>query len=892
MTLFNEILEWTEKLPNWQSDAVRRLWQRKKNLSKDERALSQNDYNELYILLKAKYGLLNLDELSAKPLDSSHLPVTIQPGQSTILKELGELTHVNCIAPNQKLEFSEKGMSVIYGENGSGKSGYVRVIKQACRYRGEKEKVYPNVYDATLENEIPTAKFKIENDSDIPWENGCVPDERLSNISVFDSQYARSYLADEQEVAYLPYGLDIIENLASDVIPELTRRLEAEIETIDITNVFYHLGGEGETKVGTLILKLSSKTDPKTVEAFSTLSQVEEKRIADLGKALAEPDPIIKAEHLNRFASRLKAAAENVEKIELRVNADAVNGLKKIYDEAVEAEQAEQNAARMLLRSDKKLLPGTGESLWKALFEAAKKYSTEVAYIDKEFPYTDDDAVCPLCQTPLDEAGERLKRFEQYIKDDVSQTAKKKRDGLATLREEIMNANLSITLDRELPGEIKQIDGGIAQAIEEYQIKIHENQKWMLGALDNHGWDNSPHLTGSPCFALRKLADQNLREAHTFIKAADDEHKKKLEQEHRELIARQSLQKLQQGVLDLIERMKKVEALKKCQEDLKTRHITDKSKKIAGKLVTKDLQIALDNEFRELGVGRIKTKIKGNSVKAKIFHKILLEGPTNKNIYDILSEGEQRALALGAFLAELSLANHSCGIVFDDPVSSLDHSRRQKVASRLAHEAKKRQVIVFTHDTSFLRQIRREIEKHKIEHKICYLEWQGDKYAGSICEGLPWELKNYKERINNLKNIHERLENMPWPQYPGEGDRTKMRNAYDDMRATIERVVQDLVLNEVIVRYDGYIKVGQLNGVVGFNKEEFNEINKLYKCCSEVVKSHDPSPEQNESVPDATKLGEDINALNAVIEMIKNRKSANKKSTESNSHNKQASTKQ
>ena len=887
MNLFKEILEWSQELPNWQRDALRRLLQRKKNLSKDESALSKNDYDELYVLLKAEHELPKPDGLSPKPLDSSHIPVTIQPGQSTILKELGELTHVNCIAPNQRLEFSEKGMSIIYGENGSGKSGYVRVIKQACRYRGEEAKVYPNVYDAASEDKIPTAKFKIEKDNDIPWENGCVPDERLSSISVFDSQCARSYIAKEQEVAYLPYGLDIIENLANDVIPELERRLKAEINTIGTDNVFSHL--QGETEVGTLISQLSFKTNTKTVEKLGTLSQVDEKRIADLSKTLAETDPIIKADGIKHFVLRLKLAAKNIKRVESWINGDAVNNLKNADDEMVEAERVEQNAA-CVLQSNEKLLPGTGEPLWKALFEAARKYSTEVAYLNKGFPYTGDDAVCPLCQTPLDEARERLKRFEKYIKDDVAKTANKKRGDLADIRKNIIKANLSIALEQVLSEEIDKID--IVHAIKEYQTKIHEKQKWMLGALDNHSWSNPPDLVGSPYFALRKLAAQKLREARTYIKAADKEHKKKLEQEHRELIARQSLQKSQQGVLDLIERMKKVEALKKCQKDLKTKPISDKSRELASEVVTKKLQSALDKEFCELGIRHIETNLKKRTVRGKMFHQILLENLTNKNIYDILSEGEQRALALGAFLAELSLANHSCGIVFDDPVSSLDHSRRQKVASRLAHEAKKRQVIVFTHDTSFLRQIRREIEKHKIEHKICYLEWQGDKYAGSICEGLPWELKNYKERINNLKNIHKRLENMPWPQYPGEGDRTKMRNAYDDMRATIERVVQDLVLNEVIVRYDGYIKVGQLNGVVGFNKEEFNEINKLYKCCSEVVKSHDPSPEQNESVPDATKLGEDINALNVVIEMIKNRKSANKKSTESNSHNKQASTKQ
>ena len=89
----------------------------------------------------------------------------------------------------------------------------------------------------------------------------------------------------------------------------------------------------------------------------------------------------------------------------------------------------------------------------------------------------------------------------------------------------------------------------------------------------------------------------------------------------------------------------------------------------------------------------------------------------------VLSEGEQRAIALGSFLAELSLAGHTAAIVFDDPVSSLDHHRRQNVAKRLVQEAKARQVIVFTHDTSFLGQLRDEIDQSGVHYEIHYLEW-------------------------------------------------------------------------------------------------------------------------------------------------------------------------
>lgn len=83
-------------------------------------------------------------------------------------------------------------------------------------------------------------------------------------------------------------------------------------------------------------------------------------------------------------------------------------------------------------------------------------------------------------------------------------------------------------------------------------------------------------------------------------------------------------------------------------------------------------------------------------------HKLKLELPQSRSPVEILSEGEQRAVAIGSFLAEVGLNGGKDGIVFDDPVSSLDHRRRERVAKRLAVEAAQRQVVVFTHDIYFL----------------------------------------------------------------------------------------------------------------------------------------------------------------------------------------------
>ena len=188
-------------------------------------------------------------------------------------------------------------------------------------------------------------------------------------------------------------------------------------------------------------------------------------------------------------------------------------------------------------------------------------------------------------------------------------------------------------------------------------------------------------------------------------------------------------------------------------------------------------------------------------------------------------------------------------------------------------EATKRQVIVFTHDTSFLGQLRDEIDENNLDHKICFLEWKG-QYAGNVCDGLPWGHSSYKERIHALETMHKKLVAKPWPQYPNEDDTADMFKAYDRMRAAIERVIQDVVFNGVVRRYRDWIRVDGLKDVVGFNDAECMEINRLYQRCNDLVDAHDPSSAKNASVPNVTELGKDIDDLKAVIKAIQDRRNA------------------
>src|SRR5262249_26500857 len=152
-SLLEQILEWSETIPEWQRDALRRLFVRSST------ELTPDDYEELYALLKKGNRLEVKGAVVAKPWAREHLPNTAANSQHATLKSMRDLKYVNKIAGGQVLEFSPQGMTIIYGGNGSGKSGYSRVLKRACRARDQSEPIHPDATDPAQIGKVPEACF-------------------------------------------------------------------------------------------------------------------------------------------------------------------------------------------------------------------------------------------------------------------------------------------------------------------------------------------------------------------------------------------------------------------------------------------------------------------------------------------------------------------------------------------------------------------------------------------------------------------------------------------------------------------------------------------------------------------------------------------------------------
>lgn len=847
MSIMQEILEWTKGLSAWQSDAVARL------LSKQ--MLTVEDQGDLFALLKAAHGIPDPDGRTPKPLTADQIPVPVQVTTHVELHAMKNMKNVNAIAEKQYLPFSASGMTVIYGDNGSGKSGYSRVLKRACRARDQMEAIHPNANLPLGAVGIPEAVFEISINGvvqDAHWIQSKAAPAALSSFAIFDSRCARAYLDSEDDFSYVPYGLDVFEGLA-----KICKQLKAAVDiehaqfSADLTAFAPLLGG---TLVGKLIASLSAKTTQAQIYTLATLTQEELVQHRFLESSLKENNPKEKAAQLRLRARRIAAIARNAANKGALVDQAVVAKLKGLADSYRTAQTVAAIAAKQF-KEGENLLPGTGGEVWRELFDAARKFSTE-SHPNKVFPDLGAGAPCPLCQQPLVEGADRLLRFEAFIQQEAERTSQTRRVALYADYKPFIAQILTLNLDDVTHGEIEALDQQLAADTKAFESLLLTRQEAIKEAVLSHQWDGVDQALVNPAVRLQGLAEKLNGEAETLERASDESARVALQKQFIELDARVRLSQVKDAVVTAVNRLTHQAKLTKCLSAVKTNAISLKASELAEKVVSKELVEALNREFKALGVGTLRVSLQSRSDRGKALHKLKLELPQSRSPGDILSEGEQRAVAIGSFLAEVGLSGAKGGIVFDDPVSSLDHRRRERVARRLVVEAAQRQVIVFTHDIYFLCLLAEEAKLAGTTIVTQSLIRRAEGF-GIADPDLPFEGKNASKRIGALKAQHQVVAKL-YKEGEEQEHKRQTVDAYFRLRMAWERAVEEVLLREVILRFRKGVETQRLAGVA-VEDDDYAQINAGMTKCSNYA--HDKALMGGVAIPEPDELLQDIMAL-------------------------------
>ena len=121
MTLNDDLASWVAARPDWQKDAVARFCRNEMLSVEDVAAVADK-------LIAGTYP-------TAANVDVADIPGSTAAGDPVNLVQVADVEGVNALIGGQTLSFSSVGMTILFGNNASGKSGYARLIREAVTAR-------------------------------------------------------------------------------------------------------------------------------------------------------------------------------------------------------------------------------------------------------------------------------------------------------------------------------------------------------------------------------------------------------------------------------------------------------------------------------------------------------------------------------------------------------------------------------------------------------------------------------------------------------------------------------------------------------------------------------------------------------------------------------------
>lgn len=861
MIVLKEILEWSQDRPAWQRDALRRLV-----LSGE---LSDDDIRELTDTCKSAHGLATQQEVT--PLTKEHVPEKATGSASVSLFSIFHHRGVNALAEDQTLKFAPN-LTVVYGDNAAGKTGYIRILKSACRARGQEQILGNVVSGATPLSPVVSIKYKVGTESR-EW-SGSGEDEFISRVSVFDSRCAAVYLTEKTDVAFRPFGLDLFDKLVQ-ACKAVRAKLEIERRAVaSDTLATVQAGIPKGTAVAKLLASISSLTPQGSVETLANVSPEEEVRLALLEKSLLDlqandPEKLIR--QITLRAGRVRALGQHLKHVEAVLSPEAVTN---VFDARTTSRRKNEEARRLREAAFRAgMLAGTGSELWAALWEAARRFSQEQAYPDQVFPVVEDGANCVLCQQNLDhEASQRLRQYEEFVASATERELREAREAFARLKKSVIDLRTTPEGIGETLKELRIEYEAVADTIDAALATNEKRLKAVVLALteDRDLADDCPALA-TVAREAETLADEIEARLRTLRTGASDETRKQMAAEAQELRARKLLAQHAPLVLKEIERKKRFAAYGLCINETTTNAITQKSTAVTKTAVSKKLKQSFGDELANLGFCQINVELtEAGGAEGVLYHKLILTRAPGVELPRVVSEGEQRCLSIAAFFAELSTADDPSGIVFDDPVSSLDYRWREGVARRLVQEAKTRQVIVFTHDVVFLLFLK-QFAKEKGVAQIDQHVRQFSNGAGVCTEELPWVAMPVRKKIGYLKNAWQAAEKLFRNDHVVAYEKEAIY-LYGLLREAWERAIEEVLLGGIVERFRPGVQTQHIHTIADITAGDCRDLDAAMTKCSRWLPGHDSAAAARAPVPEPVALRTDIEALENWVGVIRRRR--------------------
>ncbi|MGZ0213314.1 MAG: AAA family ATPase [Actinomycetales bacterium] len=818
------------------------------------------------VIDQAAVNTLAVQLVSKKPFSStknfvaSDFPSTVSTGSRVELSGINDLENVNALEKGSSLSFGATGLTVIYGDNGSGKSGFARLVKEVVGARHH-QSILPNAFDpAATKNQSATITYQVDGvPRSLAWPASQDPD--LTQVHFFDEACGDHYLVNDTELSYRPSALGFLDELI-DATDRLRAAIDAELAKH--AGPGYQVPGlTSGTESSDFLESFSAETTDEQIDAAVVLPADAEALLAaaiqEEGR-LQTTSPLKEAARLKAVASALDAVAEHLDSIGPILGTDAAVAIQTQVESARSMRAAADLASKENFTDEP--LDGVGSETWRALWDAAEAYSVGEAYHDHEFPFVEAGARCPLCQQSLElDAAQRLTQFKSFVHDETATRAraaeKAAERSVAALKNfEVVTVPISssiVSIEAENPDLAVVLRSALEEA---------GGAKTRIGErLRNESTEPPISLVLPDTDQLRTSAEGIRQKSSGIDPTQFGEQLKNATREKQGLADRIELEKHKTALKAEAARLRAVRDITSLRSGITTQPITKQSTALTRTHVNDRVNDRFARETDRLGLEHVKLDDKGGG-KGKLRHKPALLGASlsTKSVRDVLSEGEQTALGLAGLLTEVNFDASKSALVLDDPITSLDHGRREKVAKRIAVLAGERQVIVFTHDLTFLGDLIRAADEEDVALQERSIIKDGKGTPGHVLDTHPWKAKDAKKRLGDLREALARLKKEQPDLAPEEHGR-RIQLWAGMLSETWERVVRNDIVGKVVERGTTEVRPKMIKLLARITVEDNTDFQSGYSQVSKWAPRHDKSEEVNFVVPSIGELEAELKRL-------------------------------
>ncbi len=790
--------------------------------------MTDGQLDAIYRTFLLEKVLISGDPVNVSKLSDDASLLDVSSG--LFLTQLHDLKNVNALVEGQTIDFNSK-FTIVFGENACGKTGYVRVLKKAAAVRTS-EAVLPDVSQVQNAKQPVSAciGFRLgqEKPQDVEWKDqaGLAP---FNRIDVFDSRATALHVDGDLNYMYTPGELARFP-LVQQGIEGVRSRLEQGVsDRVQTANPFLPQF-DRQSQIYPLIDSLGAATDLLQLKTLSTVSDAEKLEIPSLKaeiEALQTTNPAAQLKLAETVRQHLDALLKSF----IAIGRFEVQNYERRLERLQKAEQEYEKATQESFAGLP--IPGLLKEEWRRFIQAGEEY---LKALDGAAKYPTNGEECLYCRQPLSpEAVALLKKYRDYCNNDLRAELDGAGQDIEAIRRTFQRDVDFADVERRV-GELAGNGAGIAaEQVSELQDFVRSG-KSIRDAIDSRKpveWTDQSAQTGRVLKYLEDTQTQNKSLLNDLTVRRDKREEALRERQGKllDLESRLKLAALMPQIEKTVEQAKWVDKAKIQQRKFQglLRSLTETSKVASEELLNRDFERHFTEECKTLRAPTVTLQFPGR--QGQVTRKKAVANGEHRPS-DVLSEGEQKVIALADFLAEASL-KPPAPVIFDDPINSLDYKRMAEVVDRITALSDTRQVIVFTHNIWFTTELLARFEKRPQDCSYYDVSRDGSK-IGIVSKGTHPRsdtIKNLRGRINALIQAAEKSS--------GEPQAALIEKAYELIRNICEVIVEQELLQGVTQRYQPNVMMTKLPSINFSGLEgSVKIINAIYEDCCRYIGSH------------------------------------------------------